>query len=230
MSGLPAGPGDRHPNWVTVSWPPEVSEMLEWQWESVVLPDWRELVPFANDHGVHKLALQMHGHQIVYNVPTFERLRDTVGLTVGVNLDPSHLMWMGADPIASIRALGDAVYHVDAKNTRIEPASAIRSRLETMPREGDPTERGWNFVTLGDGHDLEFWTEFCTALREVGYDDVLSIEHEDMVVDAIKRIRITGERLRTAFGEQAPVDGPAPPLWPGGAERRNNSTPTSREL
>jgi sugar phosphate isomerase/epimerase len=196
MSGPPAGPGDSHPNWVVVSWPPEAAELLEWQWTTKVIPYWQDLVGYANQRGIHKLCLELHAQQIVYNVPTLQRLRDAVGPTVGANLDPSHLMWMGADPLASIAALGEAVYHVHAKDTRIEPNAALRTVLETLPLFTDtPAERAWNYVTLGHGHDESFWRQFCAALTEVGYDDNLSIEHEDATVDPIEAIRGTVDLL-----------------------------------
>jgi sugar phosphate isomerase/epimerase len=197
MSGLPAGPGDSHPNWVTVSWPPETGELLEWQWTSVVIPYWRALVPFANRHGLAKLCLEMHPQQVVYNVPTLHRLREAVGPTVGANFDPSHLMWMGADPLVIAAALGDAIYHVHAKDARIEPNAATRTVLETMPLFTDtPGERAWNYVTLGDGHDESFWRRFCAALAEADYDDVLSIEHEDTTIDPVDGVRRTVDLLR----------------------------------
>lgn len=197
MSGLPAGPGDSHPNWVTVSWPPETGQLLEWQWTEVVIPYWRQLVPFATDHGVAKLCLELHPGQVVYNVPTLNRLRDAVGETVGANFDPSHLMWMGGDPVAIAGALGEAIYHVHAKDARIEPPAATRTVFETMPLFTDtPAERAWNYVTLGDGHDESFWRRFLAALTDAGYDDVLSIEHEDTTIDPVEGIRHTVDLLR----------------------------------
>lgn len=109
MSGLPGGPGDANPNWITVSWPPETTQILDWQWTEVVIPYWRDLVGHAQAQGIHKLALEMHAHQAVYNVPTLLRLREEVGPAVGANFDPSHLMWMDADPLAAIEALGEAI-------------------------------------------------------------------------------------------------------------------------
>jgi sugar phosphate isomerase/epimerase len=195
MSGCPGGPGDRWANWITVAWPPETAEVLRWQWEQVVIPYWRDLVAHADAHGVQRLCVEMHGQQAVYNVPTLLRLRDAVGPVVGANYDPSHLMWMGADPIAAIAALGEAIYHVHAKDTRIEPSVAVRSRLETL----SPTyagERAWNYVTLGHGHHAEFWREFCAALAQAGYDDVLSIEHEDQTMDPVEAVTESVELLR----------------------------------
>jgi sugar phosphate isomerase/epimerase len=195
MSGCPAAPGDSHPNWITVAWPPEAVDVLEWQWSDVLIPYWQELVRYASDHGVVKLCLELHGHQNVYNVPTLLRLREAVGPVVGANYDPSHLMWMGADPIAAIEALGDAIYHVHAKDTRIEKTAALTSRLETR-LFNDPDRRSWNFVTLGYGHDDAFWRAFCVALRRAGYDDVLSIEHEDMLMTPLEGVTKTVDFLR----------------------------------
>jgi len=101
MSGCPGAPGDSHANWITTEWPPEVREIVRWQWEDVLIPYWRDLTAYARNHDVHKLCLELHGYQNVYNVATLMRLRNAVGETVGANLDPSHLMWMGADPIAA---------------------------------------------------------------------------------------------------------------------------------
>ncbi|MBV8651123.1 MAG: sugar phosphate isomerase/epimerase, partial [Alphaproteobacteria bacterium] len=105
MSGCPGGPGDANANWVTTSWPAEMQTILAYQWDEVLIPYWRDLVAYANGLGIRKLCLELHGHQNVYSVASFERLRDAVGETVGVNFDPSHLLWMGADPLAAIPAL-----------------------------------------------------------------------------------------------------------------------------
>jgi sugar phosphate isomerase/epimerase len=200
MSGCPGGPGDRSANWITVAWPPEAAAVLRWQWEERVIPYWLDLVAHARECGVGRLCIEMHGQQAVYNVPTLLRLREAVGPIVGANYDPSHLMWMGADPLAAIDALGDAIYHVHAKDTRIEPSVALRSRLETS---GDAGERSWNYVTLGHGHDASFWRQLCLALQRVGYDDVLSIEHEDVSMDPLEAVRESVSLLRRV-GEMAP--------------------------
>lgn len=196
MSGCPGAPGDKHPNWITVAWPPETAEILAWQWKDILIPYWRDLVGFAKRKGVRHLCLELHGGQNVYNVETLLRLREACGPVVGVNFDPSHLMWMGADPIAAIEVLGDAIYHVHAKDTRIEPRNAaVNSLIETRPST-QAANRSWNYVTLGYGHAEEFWRAFCLTLRRVGYDGVLSIEHEDMAMSPIEGLRKSVELLR----------------------------------
>ncbi len=196
MSGCPGGPGDANANWVTTCWPAEMQTILRYQWEEVLIPYWRGLVTYANGLGIRKLCLELHGHQNVYSVETFERLRDAVGDTVGVNFDPSHLMWMGADPLQAIPALDGAIYHVHAKDTRIEPAiAALNGRIEFKTNDR-ASERAWNYVTLGLGHDDAWWRKFCQALRAVGYDDVLSIEHEDMTMTPLEGVRRSVELLK----------------------------------
>ena len=203
MSGCPAAPGDSTPNWITVEWPLAVREVLRWQWGEVLIPYWRDLVAFANAHGVGKLCIELHGQQNVYNVRTLMRLREAVGETVGANFDPSHLMWMGADPIAAIRALGPAIYHVHAKDTRIDATLAgLHSTIETIP--GDRfRERSWNYVTLGYGHGEAWWAGFMAALAAVGYDDVLSIEHEDFMMSPVEGMEKSVALLdRVAFNRR----------------------------
>jgi len=204
MSGLPGGaPGDSTANWVTTAWPRENQEILRYQWEDVIIPYWRELASEAKAHGIEKLCLELHGHQAVYSASTLLRLRAAVGDIVGANFDPSHLMWMGADPLAAIAALGPAIHHVHAKDTAIHPVNAPRDGvMETIPnaRIG---ERAWNYVTLGYGRDEAWWNRFCMTLAMAGYDDVLSIEHEDVLMSPEEGVEKSVRLLRRAMVNQA---------------------------
>ncbi len=99
MSGLPAGsPDDTMPNWVVSSWPPETQDILRYQWEEVLFPFWTEIADLAKECGVERIALELHGNQCVYNVPSLIKLRNAVGPTIGANLDPSHLFGWGLIP------------------------------------------------------------------------------------------------------------------------------------
>lgn len=196
MSGLPGGPGDQNANWITTAWPPEVHDILRYQWEEVALPYWRDLAQEAQAHGVEKICIEQHAHQLVYNTETALRLRDAIGEIVGVNFDPSHAMWMGGDPLLAIRQLRGAIYHVHAKDTRIDPYnSGINTRLETKPNDR-VAERSWNYVTLGYGHAEIWWRDFVIQLRQNGYDDVLSIEHEDFSLPPIVGVSRSVEFLK----------------------------------
>jgi sugar phosphate isomerase/epimerase len=119
-----------------------------------------------------------------------------VGPVVGANFDPSHLFWMGADPLAAVHALGSAIYHVHAKDTRIDQATASVNSLIDTKSVDRVSQRSWSYVTLGHGHDTMWWRQFCTVLRSVGYDDVLSIEHEDQMLPPLEGVRKSVELLR----------------------------------
>ena len=187
MSGLPAGgPDDALPNWVVSSWPPETQDILRYQWEDVLLPYWSKTVDLAKECGVTQIALELHGNQCVYNVPSLLKLRDAVGPVVGANLDPSHLFWMGADPLAAATKLGDAIYHVHAKDTLLNtPVQATTSLLENGSLMDIPA-RSWSYITLGFGHGEEWWRQFCYHLKMARYDGWLSIEHEDVLLNALE--------------------------------------------
>jgi sugar phosphate isomerase/epimerase len=184
FSGCPGdSPQAAQPNWVTCPWPPDYLEVLKWQWEEVVAPYWVEHGKFAADHGV-RIAIEMHPGFVVYSPETMLRLRAMAGPSVGCNFDPSHLFWQNIDPIAAVRILGDAIFHVHAKDTQLYPANLPRTGvLDTKPYT-DERNRGWIFRTCGYGHGAEWWKEFVSTLRMFGYDHVLSIEHEDSLLSA----------------------------------------------
>jgi sugar phosphate isomerase/epimerase len=182
FSGCPGdGSKSRYPNWVTCPWPPDYLDVLKWQWDRSVAPYWKEHGKFAADHGV-KIAVEMHPGFVVYNPETMLRLRSIAGKAVGCNYDPSHMFWQGIDPIAAIRVLGSAIFHVHAKDTQIYernlPATGV---LDTKPYT-DERNRSWIFRTVGYGHGEQWWREFVSTLRMYGYDYVLSIEHEDSLL------------------------------------------------
>jgi len=197
MSGLPAGcAGDLTPNWVVSSWPPETQEILRYQWDDVLLPFWAEIVDLGRENGVERIALELHGNQCVYNVPSLLKLREAVGQVVGANLDPSHLFWMGADPLVAAEELGAAIHHVHAKDTLLNArVQATRSLLENGSLRDVPA-RSWSYVTFGFGHGEEWWRQFCLRLRMAGYDGWLSIEHEDVLLNSLEGLEKSVALLR----------------------------------
>jgi len=208
MSGLPAKPGDTFPAWITTVWPPENLQLLDHQW-TVAVDYWGGLADEAARRGV-KIAIEMHANQLVYSVPGLLRLRDAVGDTVGANFDPSHLLWMGADPLTAIGALDGAIHHVHAKDTRIEDRAAVTSRLETIPNERTD-ERAWNYVAVGTGHPdgVDFWTRFADALQAAGYHGPLSIENEDYTLGQRESVATAIDTLRKALAARPDRAGPA---------------------
>ena len=205
FSGCPGdGPGATAPNWVTCAWPPEYSETVAWQWDDVVLPYWHAAGAFAREHGV-RLGFEMHPGFVVYNPKTLLRLRAEVGDVVGANLDPSHLFWQGIDPIVAIRELGEAIYHVHAKDTALDSYNVARNGVLDLERYDDVGNRSWVFRSVGDGHDVLFWKRFVSALRVVGYDHVLSIEHEDSLASTDEGLKRALGTLRQAVLADAPT-------------------------
>jgi sugar phosphate isomerase/epimerase len=99
------------------------------------------------------------------------------------------MFWQNIDPIAAIRVLGEAVFHVHAKDTQIYSANLPKTGvLDTKPYT-DERNRSWIFRTCGYGHDASWWKEFVSTLRLYGYDGVLSIEHEDSLLSAEEGLR-----------------------------------------
>lgn len=197
MSGLPAGcRGDATPVWVTTSWPPETQDILRYQWEEVAIPEWRKLVKLAEACGVERIALENHGCQLVYNPETLLRLRKEVGRMVGMNMDPGHMFWMGGDPIEAVRVLGDALYHIHGKDSRLERRLAgANGVLDTKPIERF-ADRSWNYVAVGCGHDLQWWKEFFSVCRMAGYNDHVSLEMEDMTMSPVDGVKTSVEALK----------------------------------
>lgn len=182
FSGCPGGTKeDKLPNWVTCSWPEDYQQVLDYQWNEVLIPYWKEKVAFAKAHNVHKIAIEMHPGFCVYNTSTLLRLRDAVGPEIGANFDPSHLIWQGIDPCASIRELGKvgAIFHFHAKDTKIDKYNtAINGVLDTG-HYGSELNRSWIFRSVGYGNDENFWKDIMSELRKANYDYAISIEHED---------------------------------------------------
>ena len=192
------------PNWVTCPWPPEYLDVLAWQWNEVVVPYWVEHAKFATQHNV-KIAIEMHPGFVAYSPETLLRLRSIAGPAVGCNYDPSHMFWQGIDPIAAIRVLGDAIFHVHAKDTQMYPVNLPRTGvLDTKPYT-DERNRGWIFRTCGYGHGAEWWKEFVSTLRMFGYDGVLSIEHEDSLMSPEEGLTKAAQFLRELVIEQQPT-------------------------
>ena len=197
--------GAKHPNWVTNPWPPEFLEILDWQWEKKTIPYWKEAAKFAADHGV-KVALEAHPGFIVYNVETMLRLRAEAGPNLGINFDPSHFFWQGVDVPAAIRALGNSIFHVHAKDVALDPHNvAVNGVIDTKTYRR-MAERSWLFRSVGWGHDELEWKRIVTALRLAGYDYVMSIEHEDALASVDEGLGAAVDLLSRVILTEPPVE------------------------
>ncbi len=140
-----------------------------------------------------KLALEVHPTEIAFDYYSTKRLLETLDYrpTLGLNFDPSHLLWQGVNPAIFLRDFGRQVYHVHLKDVRInrdDRAGVLGSHIEF----GD-TRRGWNFVSLGHGNvDFE---AIIRELNQLGYEGPLCVEWED---SGMERIRGATEALAYA--------------------------------
>lgn len=178
-------PGDsetsQRPNWVTCPWPPDYLETLNWQWNERVTPYWKEAADYAKKHHV-RVAIELHPGFVAYHSESFWRLREIGGETIGVNFDPSHLFWQGMDPLVCVRDLGDAIFHVHAKDTWMDAPNIARTGVLDTKLYTDEKHRSWIFRTVGYGHGEEFWKSLVSELVLAGYEGPLSIEHEDSLM------------------------------------------------
>ncbi len=186
FSGCPGGsPADTQPNWITYRWPPEYAAMQDWQWKEKVVPYWKQAAQFAREHGIHRLAFEMHPNFVVYNPMTLLKLREAVGEEIGANCDLSHLFWQGCDPVEVIHLLGKqgALYHAHMKDTvffkdNVDKYGVLNFVFETK----DLPLASETFRAVGYGHSANTWKEIVRAYMEVGYEGILSIENEDPIL------------------------------------------------
>ena len=189
FSGCPGGdPKATQPNWIVSPWPPEFSQMLEWQWKERVKPYWKETARICRSAGV-RVAIEMHPNFVVYNPETMLRLRDVAPRVIGCNFDPSHMFWQGVDVVSAIRTLGDSIFHVHAKDCRIDRGNVMRNGVLDAKKYTRELERSWIFRTVGYGNDALVWNDIVSTLRFVGYDHVLSIEHEDSIMSPAEGLK-----------------------------------------
>lgn len=206
--GFSGCPGDceasENPNWVTCAWPPEYLQILDWQWNAVLIPYWKQTAQLAKEIGIRRIAFEMHPGFCVYNPTTLLRLRSAVGDIIGANVDPSHLFWQGIDPCEAIKLLKGAIYHFHAKDTKIDLANTKRiGVLDTQPYD-QILDRAWVFRTVGYGHSAEVWNNIISTLKAVGYDGAISIEHEDGLMSAKEGLEKAISLLKNAIIYEQP--------------------------
>jgi sugar phosphate isomerase/epimerase len=224
MSGLPGGESAATvANWVVNPWDSQYMDILDYQWNEVAIPFWKDIQARAAATDV-KVAIEMHPHNLVFNPPTLQRLVEQTNAThVGAEMDPSHLFWQGIDPVAAVRHLGDLVFHAAAKDTRINTDNVklygvLDDRFTRTPEDANPLNLGghntlnqwpqspsWQFVAVGRGHGVEqFWVPFLRALHDIDPDMAVNIEHEDTELDQVEGLRLAAENL-IAAGQKAGI-------------------------
>ncbi|MCI1747971.1 MAG: sugar phosphate isomerase/epimerase [Acidipropionibacterium sp.] len=216
MSGTPGTDPDAHyPAWVVNPWNGEQLEVLDYQ-KGVADPYWREMDLRAQDAGV-KLAWELHPHNIAFTPVNFLEFAGRIDAkNIGVNMDPSHLMWQQMDIVESIKLLGDHIVHVHAKDTKLFPGVATRGVIDSSfgPVPEDPAARtptgmshycsswpedpAWRFVAIGQGHNVAWWTEFLRAIKDIDPEMNINIEHEDQSMSQLEGISYAAKNLLDA--------------------------------
>lgn len=157
-----------------------------------------DLTDFAKDHSV-KVCVEVYGyagafgvHNLVYNVKTVDKMFKVLPTrTLGLNYDPSHILWQQYDYVELIRRFGDRIYH-----THIKDMTIYWDRIREQGIMGFNEHKPWRFRLVGFGQ-IE-WDRVIYALKNVGYDGVLSLENEDAGIDQKLGAEI-GFKILSAF-------------------------------
>ena len=217
MSGAPGSEASStRPVWNVLPWHSAFLETRDYQWNEVAIPFWKKVQDVAAAADV-KVCIEMHPGNVVFNPRTLERLvTETNATHVGAEMDPSHLFWQGIDPTEATKSLGSLVYNAAAKDTRINPLSRVNGNLDDafswVPMGepsalslggrytlgGWPKDPSWDFVAVGRGHDVDWWTGFLAALADIDPDMPVNIEHEDQELDQMGGLRSAAETLIAA--------------------------------
>lgn len=208
FSGCPGeSEHSKHPVWVTCPWPDDFTTVVDWQWKTKVIPYWKKQAELLEEYNV-RAAVEPHPGFVVYNTETILRLRSECGERIGANFDPSHYFWQGMDPVTSIKALGEALFHFHAKDTRIDPQnSSLNGVLDTKSYR-DIANRSWVFRTVGYGHGEDMWRDIISALQVIEYQGAISIEHEDGLMNVNEGFTKAVEFLKDIIIQEGPKD-----LW-----------------
>jgi len=142
---------------------------------------WPELISAAEENGV-RVAIENcpmifsadewpSGHNLAYNPRIWRRMFEEFGETIGLNFDPSHLVWLMIDIESAILEFGERFYHFQAKDVMVD--------YEGLYEFGTLSSGiGWQIPRLpGLGH--VDWAVVFSALYRAGYDGPIIIEHED---------------------------------------------------
>jgi sugar phosphate isomerase/epimerase len=142
---------------------------------------WPEIISWAGDHGV-KVAIENcpmifskdewpSGNNLAYNPRIWRRMFEEFGETIGLNFDPSHLVWLMIDIESAIEEFGERFYHFQAKDVMIDRTGLYENGTLS-------SGIGWQIPRLPGLGDVE-WGRVFSALYRVGYDGPIIIEHED---------------------------------------------------
>ena len=163
-------------------------------WERA-LDIWPDIVAFARDHG-RRITIENcpmifsrdewpGGHNIAWSPYMWRRILEQWGGTIGLNYDPSHLVWLMIDHSRFIKEFGPHILHAQAKDLTID-------RDGLYERGTLSAGMGWQVPRLPGLGDVD-WARFHADLYRAGYDGDIIIEHED------RRFEQTDELVKRGF-------------------------------
>src|SRR4051812_11973089 len=143
---------------------------------------WPPLVRFAADHGI-RIALENcpmffswdqwpGGTNLAYSPAIWRQLFEAIpDESLGLNLDPSHLVWQFIDYERAVYDFADRIFHVHAKDMEIDRDGLYEHGV--MARG-----MGWQVPRIPGLGEVR-WSRFVAALYAIGFDGAISVEHED---------------------------------------------------
>jgi len=205
MSGCPGGPGGGGwPVFAGGAWLPDMVGLWEWQIAERIEPYWRTFSGWAAAVApTVSICLELHPGTSIYNAESYHRLRQVTGSNILVNLDPSHFWWQGIDPLQAIDDLAGSIGYAHGKDTLLQPKAIARHGVLDFRWPSAASGTPWHFAAVGTAHSTDDWRELLSALRSAGYDDVVSIEHEDPRYEPEAGIQSSNEGLRAAIAAGA---------------------------
>ena len=163
------------------SFPQTTEEMVEEGYRKIK-ELWTPIFDEFDRCGV-RMALEVHPTEIAFDYWSTKKLLEVFDYrpTLGINFDPSHLIWQGVDPAMFLYDFSDRVYHVHIKDAKLN-LNGRNGILGSHITFGDQ-RRGWNFVSPGHG-DVDF-DNIIRVLNGIGYEGPLSIEWEDSGMERV---------------------------------------------
>ena len=212
FSGLPGDGYSQIPVWVTNAWPDEHFDLYQKQLGEVA-QYWDKTTRLADQAEVD-LAIELHPKMFMHNVATYNDVKTKVMelqqerdgseayKRLKANPDLSHFVWRGIDPVAAISALGENIAYMHAKDAKVNRAQMAVNGAIDARAFSNPNNRVWSFVYVGSGDIV--WKDVVRELQRVGYNGVLSIEHEDGERDAGESLDMAVNHLHALLPRKAP--------------------------
>ncbi|CAL8975616.1 Inosose dehydratase [Propionicimonas sp. T2.31MG-18] len=179
--------------------PPASEELVEAGWVDFK-KRWEPILDVFAECGV-RFAAEVHPSELAYDYWTTRKMLETIDRPeLGINWDPSHMVWQDIDPAGFLADFPDRIYHVHAKDSK-KNLNGRNGRLSSHLPWADP-RRGWDFVSVGHG-DVP-WEACFRMLNHIGYAGPISVEWEDAGMD-----RLRGAPEALAFVRSQLWDAPA---------------------